>query len=143
MRVFVKSLRGRPLMPCTQQKARILLKQKKAKIICYKPFTIQLLYPTGEATQPVNIGVDEGAVFIGIAVTSGEKVLAKGEIELRHKTKVQKSISDLLTARAALRRSRRNRKNSLPKSTIPEPPKTRGLAAAKPSSQSQRDILLD
>ena len=99
-------------MPCTQQKARILLKQKKAKIICYKPFTIQLLYPTGEATQPVNIGVDEGAVFIGIAVTSGEKVLAKGEIELRHKTKVQKSISDLLTARAALRRSRRNRKKT-------------------------------
>ena len=97
-------------MPCTQRKARILLKQKKAKIIGYKPFAIQLLYPTGEATQPVSIGVDEGAVFIGIAVTSGEKVLAKGEIELRHKTKVQKSISDLLTARATLRRSRRNRK---------------------------------
>ena len=97
-------------MPCTQRKARILLKQKKAKIIGYKPFTIQLLYATGEAIQEINIGIDEGAVYIGIAVTSGTKVLVKGEIELRYKSKVQKSISELITIRRILRKSRRNRK---------------------------------
>ncbi|MDM5153951.1 RRXRR domain-containing protein [Bacillus sp. DX1.1] len=33
MRVFVKNLRGEPLMPCSTRKARLLLKQGKAKII--------------------------------------------------------------------------------------------------------------
>ncbi|PEB50243.1 Paclitaxel/taxanoid biosynthesis susceptibility protein TS1, partial [Bacillus pseudomycoides] len=46
MRVFVKNLRGEPLMPCSPRKARLLLKQGKAKIIRYTPFTIQLQYAT-------------------------------------------------------------------------------------------------
>ena len=41
-RVFVLNMRGEPLMPTTQRKARILLKEKKAKIVKYNPFTIQL-----------------------------------------------------------------------------------------------------
>ena len=110
MRVFVKNMRGKNLMPCSQRKARILLRQKKAKIIGYKPFTIQLQFATGETVQEIQVGVDEGAVHIGIAVTSCNKVLIKGEIELRHQSKVQKSITELLMARATLRRSRRNRK---------------------------------
>ena len=44
MKVFVKNMRGQALMPCSQRKARILLEQKKAKIVGYKPFTIQLTY---------------------------------------------------------------------------------------------------
>lgn len=47
-------------MPTTQRKARILLKQKKAKIITYEPFTIQLLCATGETTQEIILGVDTG-----------------------------------------------------------------------------------
>ena len=70
MRVFVKNMRGKNLMPCSQRKARILLKQKKAKIIGYKPFTIQLQIATGETLQEINVGVDEGSVHIGLAVTS-------------------------------------------------------------------------
>ncbi|MBP3040353.1 RRXRR domain-containing protein, partial [Bacillaceae bacterium Marseille-Q3522] len=42
MRVFVKNKRGEPLMPCSPRKARLLLKNKQAKIIGYQPFTIQL-----------------------------------------------------------------------------------------------------
>lgn len=109
MRVFVKSMRGKNLMPCSQRKARILLKQKKAKIIGYKPFTIQLQFATGETTQEITVGVDEGATHIGLAIVSSNKVLVKGEIELRHKSKTQKSITELLKARATLRRSRRGR----------------------------------
>lgn len=41
MLVFVKNKHGENLMPCKPSKARKLLKQKKAKIISYKPFTIQ------------------------------------------------------------------------------------------------------
>ena len=91
-------------MPCTQRKARLLLKQKKAKIIGYKPFTIQLTYATGEAKQDIHVGIDEGARYIGIAITSQNKVLAKGEVELRQ------DVHYLLTTRAMYRSDRRNRK---------------------------------
>lgn len=104
MRVFVRNLRGQALMPCTQRKARLLLKQKKAKIIGYRPFTIQLTYATGEAKQEIHVGIDEGAKHIGIAITSKNKVLAKGEVELRQ------DVHSLLTTRAMYRRDRRNRK---------------------------------
>lgn len=104
MKVFVKNMRGQALMPCSQRKARILLKENKAKIISYKPFAIQLTYATGEATQEVNIGIDEGARYIGVAITSNNNVLAKGEIELRQ------GVKELLKTRADYRGGRRYRK---------------------------------
>ena len=104
MRVFTKNMRGQALMPCSQRKARLLLKQGKAKIVGYKPFTIQLTYATGEAKQDIHVGIDEGARYIGIAITSQNKVLAKGEVELRQ------DVHSLLTTRAMYRRDRRNRK---------------------------------
>lgn len=91
-------------MPCSQRKARLLLKQKKAKIVGYKPFTIQLCYATGEAKQAITIGVDEGARHVGIAIVSQNKVLAKGEVELRQ------DVHSLLLTRAQYRRGRRYRK---------------------------------
>ena len=91
-------------MPCSQRKARILLKQKKAKIVSYKPFTIQLTYPTGESKQEVSVGIDEGSRHIGIAIVSQDKVLAKGEVELRQ------DVHSLLFTRSQYRRSRRFRK---------------------------------
>ena len=104
MRVFVKNMRGEPLMPCKPQKARKLLKAKKAKIISYKPFTIQLTIATGETKQDVDIGVDTGSSHIGICVRSKNNVFAKGEITLRNDVKF------LLETRRILRRDRRNRK---------------------------------
>ena len=110
MRVFTKNMRGQALMPCSQRKARLLLKQGKAKIVGYKPFTIQLIYATGEAKQEIYVGIDEGARHVGIAITSQNKVLAKGEVELRQ------DVHSLLTTRAMYRRSRRQRKTRYRKS---------------------------
>jgi len=104
MRVFVVNMRGKPLMPTTQRKARLLIKQGKAKIYKYEPFTIQLTYQTGEAVQEVNIGIDTGVKNTGIAVTSGKKVIAKGTIELRD------DVKPLLETRKTYRRGRRHRK---------------------------------
>ena len=69
-RVFVLNMRGKPLMPCTQRKARILLKEGKAIIEKYNPFTIRLTYATGETKQKCHIGIDTGAKQIGIAIIS-------------------------------------------------------------------------
>lgn len=103
LRVFVKNQRGEALMPCSQRKARLLLKEGKAKIIGYKPFTIQLTVATGESVQEVHLGIDTGAKYVGIAVTSNDKILVKGEIELRED--VHKNVE----TRSELRRNRRTR----------------------------------
>ncbi|MCP1125749.1 RNA-guided endonuclease IscB [Bacillus sp. 3103sda1] len=131
MRVFVKNLRGEPLMPCSHRKARILLKQGKAKVIGYTPFTIQLQYATGEAVQPVTIGVDSGAKHIGIAITTEDKVLAKGTIEVRQ------DVKENLTLRATLRRGRRQRKTRYRKARFLNRKKKEGWLP--PSIQSRVD----
>ena len=103
MRVFVFNMRGEPLMPCTQRKARLLLKTGKAKIYKYNPFTIQLKYVTGENKQECHVGIDTGSKYIGLAVTSENKVLFKGEVELRQ------DVKSKIDTKRIYRRSRRNR----------------------------------
>ena len=104
MQVFVLGINDNPLMPTHPAKARKLIKEKKAVVIGYKPFTIQLTYETTEYTQPVTIGINTGARFIGIAIESNGRILAKGEIELRT------DVSKLIFKRSLLRRARRSRK---------------------------------
>ena len=104
MLVFVINKHDKPLMPCKQQKARKLLTQGKAVIVSYKPFTVKLLYGSSGYVQPVAIGIDTGAKCIGVAITSNNKVLAVGEIELRQDVKAN------LQTRKEYRRGRRYRK---------------------------------
>jgi N6-L-threonylcarbamoyladenine synthase len=54
-------MRGEPLMPTTPRKARILLKEDKAKAISRTPFTIQLKIATGETKQDITLGIDAGS----------------------------------------------------------------------------------
>jgi len=103
MIVFVINKHGEALMPCSSRKARLLLKNKKAKIVGYMPFTIQLIYGSRGYTQETNLGVDTGSKHIGMAITSGNNVLAKGQIDLRQ------DVKQLLETRKVLRRGRRNR----------------------------------
>jgi hypothetical protein len=103
MVVFVINKHGQALMPCKPRKARVLLGEKKAKVVSYKPFTIRLLYGSSGYKQKVSIGVDLGAKHVGLAITSEDKVLVKGEIELRQ------DVKGLLETRKTYRRSRRSR----------------------------------
>lgn len=103
MVVFVINKHGEALMPCSTRKARLLLKEEKAKIVNYKPFTIQLLYGSSGYKQETRLGIDVGAKHVGVAITSGNNVLAKGQIDLRQ------DVSKLLETRKILRRSRRSR----------------------------------
>ena len=91
-------------MPTTPCKARKLLKQGKAKVVKREPFTIQLLYATGETKQEITLGVDAGSKIIGLSATTDKQELFSAEVELRN------DIVKLLATRRELRRSRRNRK---------------------------------
>ena len=105
MNVFVIGRNGKPLMPTTPRKARLLLKEQKAHVVSTEPFAIQLDYRTGTATQEVTIGVDPGQKNIGIAVLRRNTVIFKMEIELIPTMDKKKRI----TARAEYRKGRRFR----------------------------------
>ena len=52
--VYVLNKDGKPLMPTTRcGHVRYLLKEKKARVVKTKPFTIQLLYETNDVVQPL------------------------------------------------------------------------------------------
>jgi len=90
-------------MPTTPCKARKLLKQGKAKVVKREPFTIQLLYATGETKQDITLGVDAGSKIIGLSATTDKQELFSAEVELRN------DIVDLISTRREFRRTRRNR----------------------------------
>ncbi len=58
--VYVLNVDSRPLMPCTEAKAKHLLKARKAVIVNRTPFTIRLAFVVDDITQPVTLGVDAG-----------------------------------------------------------------------------------
>lgn len=102
--VYVINFDNTPLMPTTNVIARLLLKQKKAKVLKRIPFTIKLNYKSKGYTQNLILGVDTGSSKIGSAVISSKQVLYQAETEIRN------DISDKMTQRAKYRRNRRNRK---------------------------------
>jgi hypothetical protein len=83
-------MRGEALMPTTPRKARVLLRDGKAKVAQREPFTIQLLYATGEAKQPITLGVDAGSKTIGLSASTEDKELYAAEVKLR--TDVERKI---------------------------------------------------
>lgn len=103
MIVYVLNMHGEPLMQCRPRKARILLKDNKAKIVNRTPFTIQLLYGSSGYRQPVNLGVDAGSKYIGLSATTSKKELFKATVELRQ------DIPKLLESRRSQRRNRRSK----------------------------------
>lgn len=103
MKVFVVNQAGKPLMPTSPRKARLLLRDGQAKIFCRKPFTIQLLYKTGSNVQDVTLGIDAGYGNIGFSIVTEKEELVGGEVKLLE------GMSERLTERAMYRRNRRNR----------------------------------
>ena len=102
--VYVHNCFGLPLMPCTEAKAKHLLKAHKAKVVNLTPFTIRLNFVVDDITQPVTLGVDAGYKTIGLSASTENKVLFEGEVKLRE------DVVTLLEARRSLRRGRRARK---------------------------------
>ena len=82
--VYVISKDGKPLMPITRRgKVRHLLRDKAAKIVNYRPFTIQLTTETRNEVDEVILGIDTGYQHVGLSATTKNHVLYESKNELR------------------------------------------------------------
>ena len=109
MSVLVLDNQKQPLMPCSNARARQLLRDGKASVFRRYPFTIILKDRVGGDTQPVSLNVDPGSKTTGVALVAEYQrgqcaVLA---IHIGHRGQQIKSALD---GRRGIRRSRRNRK---------------------------------
>ena len=91
-------------MPCSPRTARLLLLQKKAKVVHKTPFTLQLLHGSTGYRQDVVAGLDTGSAVVGCAATANGHVVYQCEVTLRS------DISGKLKERASYRRTRRGNK---------------------------------
>ena len=101
--VMVLAMCGKPLMPTSPAKARVLLKQGRAKVKTSKPFAIQLAYETAAYTQPIALGVDSGFMHIGFSAVAEGKELLSGSVALLP------GVSERLEKRSSHRGNRRQR----------------------------------
>ena len=114
MSVFVLDRKGKPLMPCSEKRARLLLERRRARVHRVVPFTIRLVdrLQSDCELQPIRIKIDPGSKTSGLAVvrekekdsSRHETVIALLEIEHRGRR-----ISEALTARRSMRRRRRGK----------------------------------
>jgi 5-methylcytosine-specific restriction endonuclease McrA len=111
MSVFVLGSDGKPIMPCSEKRARLLLERNRARVVKVFPFTIQLRDRNQDncVLQDIEIKIDPGSKYTGICIsrTVGTTVNILNLFEIEHRGK---QISRCLKERAALRRNRRNRK---------------------------------
>lgn len=102
--VFVISSTGKKLMPTSEYRARKLLKNNKAKICKYTPFTIQLLLKEDGETQPIEYCCDTGYQHIGISIKSEKKEYVNEQRDL---------LRDEVEKYNDCRKYRRTRRNRL------------------------------
>jgi diguanylate cyclase (GGDEF)-like protein len=75
MAVFVLDKSGKPLMPCSEKRARLLLERGRARIHRILPFVIRLVdRKAGESSfQPLRVKLDPGRKITGIALVKEKK----------------------------------------------------------------------
>lgn len=128
--VYVVSKSGKPLMPTERYgKVRRMLKNGEVVVIKRVPFTIQLQYDSKEYTQDLTLGVDAGSKKVGLSVSSKEKEVFAGELELRN------DIVNLLSTKRESRRTRRNYKTRYREARFDNRKKPKGWLA--PSVQNK------
>lgn len=110
--VFVLDKHKRPLMPCTEKRARLLLRQARAVVHRRAPFTIRLKDRSvaDSALQPVVLKLDPGSKTTGVALAraadtpDGSVHHALHLAEITHKGAL---IAERMRKRAQARQRRR------------------------------------
>ena len=111
MAVFVLDRRGKPLMPCSEKRARLLLERGRARVHKMLPFTIRVVDRLAEDSefQALRVKLDPGSKTTGIALvreTENNGVAVVNLFDLIHRGR---QISEALTARRGHRRLRRSK----------------------------------
>jgi RRXRR protein len=70
--VFVLDQRKRPVMPCSEKRARLRLGRGRAVVDRRYPFTIRLKDRVGGHVEPVRVKLDPGSRTTGIAVVADQ-----------------------------------------------------------------------
>jgi 5-methylcytosine-specific restriction endonuclease McrA len=120
--VFVLDRSGKPLMPCSQKRARLLLERGRARVHRLHPFAIRLVdrQQATSALQPMRLSIDPGSKASGLALCRVEQQrhsqTAEALAPVMHISFLMEllhrgaQIRKDLQSRAALRRGRRGRK---------------------------------
>ena len=101
--VYVLSVEGKPLMPCTPAKANHMLRKGGCRVVKRAPFTIRLNFPCNNIVQSVTLGLDVGYANIGFSALTEKTEFIAGTVKLDGKTKKR------LAERSMYRKGRRNR----------------------------------
>ena len=116
MAVFVLDKHQKPLMPCSEKRARLLLNRREARVHSIYPFTIRLVHRTAAESvlQPVRCKIDPGSKTTGLAIVreKEDKQIVLALFELTHRGS---TIRDALQSRSAKRRRRRSSLRYRPK----------------------------
>lgn len=106
LRVPVVDAEGRPLMPCTPVRARLLLKRGKAVAVWSKHgiFYIRLKYAVKAKNQVLAVGVDPGSRYEAISA------VGKKDTALNIMSEAVDWVKEALEQRRRRRRARRYRK---------------------------------
>ncbi len=107
MSVFVLDRKKKPLMPCSEKRARLLLSRGRARVHKMYPFTIRLVDRARGQVQPLQIKIDPGSKQTGIAIVreAGSTANVVVLIELKHRGA---AIRKALEQRVGFRRRRRS-----------------------------------
>jgi hypothetical protein len=104
MFVPVVSFDSRPLMPTIPSRARRWIKARRATPFFKKGmFCIRMNEPVGTETQPIAVGIDPGSKWEGYTVKSAKHTFLNVHAD------AVTWVSDAITTRREMRRTRRNR----------------------------------
>lgn len=118
MAVFVLDKHKKPLMPCSEKRARKLLARGRARVHRLMPFSIRLVdrEVRHSVLQPLKIKLDPGSKITGMALVRESEAVDENTGEVRTTVHVLslfelthrgRQISEALTARRQMRRRRR------------------------------------
>jgi len=103
MTVFVLNKNKKPLMPCTEHRAKKLMESGRAVVHKCFPFTLRIKTCIDAEAPALRLKICQGAKRTGMAVLNGNKVIFL--VEIGHKNPHMN-----IHSRASLRRGRRHRK---------------------------------
>ena len=120
MSVFVLDRNQRPLMPCSEKRARKLLATGRARVHRLIPFCIRIVDRrlVDSALQPIRLKLDPGSKVTGLALVceraaintvTGEVIVTANVLNLFELVHRGRQISVTLTSRRQMRRRRRSK----------------------------------